>query len=79
MESSIRITPKRVELTKSQDVKTFFSKLTENYGGKWVAITGTGELIANDKIEGIYSEVEQKSAKISGVFYVAKKRELQLR
>lgn len=67
------------ELKKSENLVAFNRKLSEEYEGKWVAVLETGEVIADDNLETVYSETGKKVSRIVALFHAPKKGQLLAR
>lgn len=69
----------REELGKSRNAEAFFSKLTMEHEGKWIAILATGEIVVGETLAKLYSQTDEKQTEIVGLFHANKKGQLLLR
>lgn len=70
---------RKEEVGKAKDLKSLMARLRQEYKGSWVAILDTGELVSNKTLEGVYSEVKNRGASVSALFYASDERELLFR
>jgi hypothetical protein len=70
---------RKEELGKARNAEAFFSKLTKEHEGKWIAILENGEVVAGESLTKLYSEIDSKPAKTVALFHANKKGQLILR
>jgi hypothetical protein len=64
------------EIGEVKDVEALFGKLSEKYAGQWVAILENGRIVANEKLESLYNELNGKG--IAVLLQIPRKDELLL-
>lgn len=67
---------RKEEIGEVKDVEALFGKLSEKYAGQWVAILNDGKIVANEKLESLYSEVNEKA--VAMLLQIPKKGEMLL-
>lgn len=66
---------RRKDVGENKDFESLLSKLNEKYGGQWVAILGTGEIIAADKPEDLSKLAEEKGTEIVFTYQASKENQ----
>jgi len=77
MATSIQVKREYAEDSKSFD--GLLHKLDEEYGGKWVAILESGDIIANKDLSRVHAMAKKRTANIVFVFRAYKKGQLFFR
>ena len=67
---------RKEEVGEVKDVEALFGKLSEKYAGQWVAILSNGKIVANEKLESLYDQVNAKEFAV--LLQIPKKDELLL-
>jgi|GEM_PF-6422850 len=77
MSTTVQI--KKSEVGEAEDFDDLLDKLDEKYGGNWVAILKSGDIVADKNLGRVLDVAKERSAEISFLFHAHKKGQLSLR
>lgn len=70
---------RRQDIGESRDIQSLLSRLREKYSGKWVMILQNGDIVADEKLETLYTIASKKKSNIAAMFQAPKKGQLFLK